>query len=181
MNITVIGAGRLGSAVSAVWKDAGHAVVTTASRRADELQAACDGADLVVLAVPFDAIDGLARNVSLSGKVVIDATNGGGDYEKSGSERVAAAFGQAKVCKALNTVFSTEYAKVAQHKGSASMFLSGDDAGAKATVSRAIADMGFEPVDAGPLSSARFIEALGMLVVSVAYRMGRGPFTYKIG
>ena len=58
-----------------------------------------------------------------------------------------------------------------------SVFYCGD-AQAKKHVAQLLADLDLEPVDAGPLTSARYIEPAGMLVVQLAYGMGLGP---KIG
>jgi predicted dinucleotide-binding enzyme len=180
VNVTVIGAGRLGNAVAPAWRNAGHEVTLTSSRGADELARVCRSADVLVLAVPFEAVRELAGALPATGKVVLDATNGGGDAERSGSERIADALGGARVVKALNTVFAPEYAAVAAAPGTASMFYCGNDAGAKAAVATLIEDLGFEAVDAGPLLSARLIESFATLLIGVAYRVGRGPFTYRL-
>ena len=54
------------------------------------------------------------------------------------------------------------------------MFYCGDDQGAKMTVSQLIRETGFEPVDAGPLRSARNLEPLAMLLVQLGYVQGMG-------
>jgi 8-hydroxy-5-deazaflavin:NADPH oxidoreductase len=51
----------------------------------------------------------------------------------------------------------------------------GDNAAAKDTVGRLITDIGFDPVDAGPLSNARYMEPAGFLLAQLAYRLGHGP------
>jgi predicted dinucleotide-binding enzyme len=56
-----------------------------------------------------------------------------------------------------------------------STFYCGDDAEAKRRVARLLADLDLDPVDAGPLTSARYIEPAGMLAVQLAYGMGLGP------
>jgi len=56
-----------------------------------------------------------------------------------------------------------------------SAFYCGDDAEAKAAVAALLRDLDLEPVDAGPLSSARYIEPAGMLQVQLAYGMRLGP------
>jgi 8-hydroxy-5-deazaflavin:NADPH oxidoreductase len=57
-----------------------------------------------------------------------------------------------------------------------STFYCGDDAEAKQAVARLLVDLDLDPVDAGPLTSARYIEPAGMLTVQVAYGMGVGPY-----
>ena len=56
-----------------------------------------------------------------------------------------------------------------------SMFLCGNDADAKKVVTGLVAGLGFEPVDAGPLTQARYLEPLAMLWISMAYGLGQGP------
>lgn len=57
----------------------------------------------------------------------------------------------------------------------ATVFYAGDDAEAKATAAVLIETCGFEPVDAGPLRNARYIEPMGMLFIQLAYAQGLGP------
>jgi predicted dinucleotide-binding enzyme len=54
------------------------------------------------------------------------------------------------------------------------MFYCGDDAEAKATVGQLIGELGFDPVDAGPLASARYLEPLAMLYIHLAFKQGWG-------
>jgi hypothetical protein len=56
-----------------------------------------------------------------------------------------------------------------------SMLHCGDDAGAKEIAARLIRDIGFEPVDAGPLRIARYLEPFTLLVAQLAYEGRRGP------
>jgi len=55
-----------------------------------------------------------------------------------------------------------------------SAFYCGNDAAAKASVASLLLDLDLDPVDAGPLASARYIEPAGMLCVQLAYGMGMG-------
>jgi hypothetical protein len=66
-----------------------------------------------------------------------------------------------------------------QHPGRADMLIAGDDAQAKETVSQLMSDFGFRPVDAGGLDAASDMEAFARLVINLAYKQGRGPFTYR--
>jgi 8-hydroxy-5-deazaflavin:NADPH oxidoreductase len=72
------------------------------------------------------------------------------------------------------------FPQAAANPGRASMLIAGDDAGAKETVSALARDLGFEPVDAGGLEAARGVEAFADLNIAIAYRMGRGPFAYRL-
>jgi len=100
-------------------------------------------AEVVVLTVPFVAIDDIVKHVgsALGGKIVIDATNAldaqmnlAVGFNTSGVENLQRKVPKAPLVKAFNTVF-------AQHMGSGSLgdealsaFVAGDDADAKTTV-----------------------------------------------
>jgi predicted dinucleotide-binding enzyme len=58
--------------------------------------------------------------------------------------------------------------------------LRGDHAGAKQVAAGLIVDAGFVPVDAGRLDAAREVEALGRLLVDIAYGRGPGPLGYQL-
>jgi predicted dinucleotide-binding enzyme len=107
---------------------------------------------------------------------VIDATNPLGPGLKlltgkngeSGGEQVQAMVPQAHVVKALNTTgFDNMQNPVYEGRASV-MFYCGDDAGAKSTVKELLVSLGFEAVDAGPLSRARQLENLAVLWISLA-------------
>jgi predicted dinucleotide-binding enzyme len=54
------------------------------------------------------------------------------------------------------------------------MFIAGDDANAKPTVLKLVADVGFDAYDAGPLAAAGVLENLAMLWIRLAYLQGLG-------
>ena len=174
MRIGVLGGGRVGGALAATWREAGHEVeVSTRETVAETAQ----GVDVVVLAVPAaSAPDVLAGAGSLDGKVLVDATNnvsGGPD----GTEIAALAPG-ARVVKAFNTVFAT-FMHDTPPERPASLVLCGDDADAKATVAELVRAVGFEPVDAGGAERTHEVEAFARLVIGLAYGQGRGAFVYR--
>ena len=137
MNITVIGAGNMGSAFVKQLTRAGHKVVVTA-RSLDKAQAvaaanpgasavasgnAAAQAEVVVLATGFgDAVSALRSVGDLSGKVIIDITNPlTADYmgltighSTSAGEEIAKAVPGAEVVKAFNTVFAQVLAECAE-------------------------------------------------------------------
>lgn len=142
--------------------------------------------EIVMLAVPYRAIEEVLRNPdAFDGKLVVDCTNPvifnenmaelvlGNDT--SAAEQIASMIPKAKVVKAFNTAYA-EHIESGPYFGSndASMFYCGDDEAAKASVSKLIADAGFEPVDAGPLDSARLLEPMAALVIRLGVGMGRG-------
>jgi hypothetical protein len=195
MRVAVVGVGKIGGTLGRLWAAAGHEVVFTFSRDEGKLaQVAAEaageaaapkdavrGADATLLAVPWAAIDdALSALGPLEGATLIDATNYGGEPSGlSGAEKIAARAAGARVVKAINTVFAPMYPEAAKRPGVAHMLVAGDDASAKETVSTLVRDLGFEPIDAGPLTSARGLEAMAELVIDLAYRQGRGPFAYR--
>jgi predicted dinucleotide-binding enzyme len=66
-------------------------------------------------------------------------------------------------------------------EGPATMFHCGGDAPAKAIAAQLAKDLGFEPVDAGPLTQARLLEPLALLWITLAYRQGLGrEFAFRL-
>jgi NADPH-dependent F420 reductase len=199
MKIAVIGTGHVGGALGAGWARAGHAVIfgsrapdsaevqqvlqsannaTTAS-----LQEAARAAEAVVLAVPWGSVlDVLTLiNANISGKVLVDCTNPAKaraemDHVASGGEQVAQWAPSARVVKAFNTTGFENMQNPKFGRDVASMFYAGNDEEAKNLVRQLISDLGFDPVDAGPLSQAHALEALASLWGGLAYgqQMGRG-------
>ena len=83
--------------------------------------------------------------------------------------------------KAFNTHFHQNLAQPDYSGERAQMFYCGDSAEAKAAVAGLIEDIGFDPLDCGPLSNARYIEAITMLTVNLAFAEGFGAdFAFKV-
>ena len=192
--IGIIGAGNMGSAFAKRLAAAGHEVAIAAKNPAHAEKAAAaaggtaravraeevaKGADVVILAVPYGAAaDALRGAGDVRGKTVVDITNPltadmsglSVGHTTSAAEEIQKAAPNAKVVKAFNTVF----AQVLGGTGKGQVFFAGDDAGAKDAVRALIESAGFEAVDAGPLSNARYLEPLGMLNIYFGYVAGRG-------
>lgn len=192
--IGIIGAGNMGSAFATRLTAAGHDVAITAKdpAHAEKVAAAtggkaravkpteiAQGADVVILAVPYNAaVDALRAAGDLAGKTVIDITNPltadmSGlqvGHTTSAAEEIQRGAPQAKIVKAFNTVF----AQVLGGTGKAQVLLAGDDQGAKDKVKALAESAGFDAVDAGPLGNARHLEPLGMLNIYLGYVAGRG-------
>ncbi|MGL6278029.1 MAG: NADPH-dependent F420 reductase, partial [Gaiella sp.] len=173
MQIGVLGAGRVGTALAERWRAAGHDVVISTRETVAET---ARGKDAVLLAVPCQAAPAvLAAAGPLDGVVVIDATNnlsGGPD-----GAALAALVPGARTVKAFNTVFSPFFAS--PPTPAASLVYCGDDDAAKDLVAELIRDAGFDPVDAGGSEVTEQVEAFARLVIGIAYRQGRGPFVYR--
>ncbi|MGB9690571.1 MAG: NADPH-dependent F420 reductase [Candidatus Sumerlaeaceae bacterium] len=202
MKIGIIGAGRMGSALARLWAKAGHEITLSDVMPRDQLEAlaheighgtcaasareATVQADVILLAVPWISVhDAIAACGSLEGKILLDVVNPVKadfsdlefGYSTSASEEIAKLAPGARVCKALNTipspVFHLPECKIAGMKVSG--FYCGDDDEAKRTVANLVADAGFDPVDCGPLSSARYLEAVGMLLIRIVVALKASP------
>jgi predicted dinucleotide-binding enzyme len=136
-------------------------------------------AEALVLAVPGAAAEGALRDAGAEntrGKLVIDATNpianeppedGVLRYitgpNSSLMERLQAAFPEARFVKAFNSVGSDLMVDPELEGGPPTMFICGNDSGAKATVSALLEQFGWEPADMGTAKAARAIEPLAQL------------------
>jgi predicted dinucleotide-binding enzyme len=78
------------------------------------------------------------------------------------------------VVKAFNTVGSNIMENSAFGADKPVLFFCGDDAGAKGRVKQLADELGFEGVDAGPLTQARLLEPFALLWISLALKQGLG-------
>jgi predicted dinucleotide-binding enzyme len=184
MKIAIVGAGRVGTTLGGRWSAGGHEVVYGVRNPADPRYAdlrsaavpaeAVRGAEVVVVALPWAAVEDVVHQLDLADVVVIDATNPLGTAgEVSGAERIAAWAPQARVAKAFNTTGWENMADPAYPGGRAAMLVAADDVGAKETALSLAAELGFDALDAGPLAAARELEALTALWIRLA-RSGHG-------
>jgi predicted dinucleotide-binding enzyme len=179
--VGVIGAGRIGTMVARHLAAAGHDVLISFSRDADRLAATAQeiGAragtpqeaaerEVVILSVPWTAVEDVLQQVSLDGKVVVDTTNqfGAGGWEEIPGGLTAAQFNQrrmpgARYVKSFNTLTAAFQASEAGRPQASRVvqWICGDDAEAKEVVAQLIRDAGFEPVDVGGLADATVMEA----------------------
>jgi NADPH-dependent F420 reductase len=196
MNIAIIGAGNVGKALTASALRAGHSVSVssasgdsaraaaeaTGARAAESNRAAVEGADLVVLAVPYTAVDEVLGSIgdAVAGKVLIDATNplktdysGLATNGVSGAEEIQGKAPGARVVKAFNTAFAARQADPTVAGGlRVDGYVAADDEDAKATVLGLAEAIGFNPVDAGGLAMARHLEGMAWLNISLQMRNG---------
>jgi len=192
MKVAVIGTGSVGRALARGLDDAGHEVVVgsrtpeSADTRAlvSDLEAAsaasdaraAESGDAVVLAVPGSVVADVAVDLSdaLAGKPVLDPTNEGErPAARALAERVQDAVPEARVVKAFNTIGADRMTRPVVGGDPASMPVCGDDEAAKRTAMDLAADLGFDPVDAGDLSSALMLEDLARLWIHLAGEYGR--------
>lgn len=154
------------------------------SVRAASANDSLDG-EIVVLAVPYPAAAPAVQQYGnqLAGKIIVDITNPV-DFSTmspavapgtSGAEEIAkVAPTDAKVVKAFNTTFAGTLVAGQVAGQPLDIFIAGDDAAAKATVSQLIEGGGMRAVDAGSLLRARQLEALGLLHMVVQFTLNTG-------
>ncbi|HZV75900.1 MAG TPA: NAD(P)-binding domain-containing protein [Conexibacter sp.] len=149
--------------------------------------AATEGGEIVVLATKGTATEEAIRTAGpqhFAGKVVIDATNpldhsGSAPamtvgHTDSGGEIVQRAIPDARVVKAFNTVNNELMVdpRLGSPPARQPMFIAGDDADAKTTVTSVLADFGWDAFDVGGIEQSRQLESLCLLWVAVGRARG---------
>lgn len=202
MNVTIIGPGNMGRAIGIRAAAAGHSVTfvgdkpETAEQAAQDVKASAKkGAqvstanlenvnlgDIVVLALWYGTNKQVAQQLGkkLDGKVVVDIANPlNSTYDNlatapdssSGEEMAQAALG-AKVVKAFNTIYAGTLRAGQVASQPLDVWIAGDDADAKNKVAQLVKDAGMRPINAGPLSRARQIEAMQFLHIVTQGTLG---------
>ena len=202
MRIGIVGAGNVGTGLGRRLATAGHEIVVSFARTDDKVaqaaQAIGGGArpgspeeaahhgEVVLLATPWGATPDVVAKLAdaLAGRVVWDTTNPfAPDMSElligtttSAGEEVARLAPGARVVKAVPPFAELLHSPSTRIDGRLpGVFVCGDDEAARHTVAGLVTDTGCDPVDAGPLKTARFTEPLGMLVTNLAYVQGMGP------
>jgi predicted dinucleotide-binding enzyme len=171
-SVGIIGAGRLGQAMARTARRAGRRVVIANSRGPESLTSVVStlgegvsagtageaaAAGIVVIAVPWDRVPDAVRGLEWNGQIVVDATNDWAADDLQGrtsSELVADLVAGARVVKAANTLGAEVLGSDPQEAGGRRViFISGDDADAKADVVALFQDAGFAPIDLGNLAT----------------------------
>jgi 8-hydroxy-5-deazaflavin:NADPH oxidoreductase len=200
-SISIIGTGNMASAIGGLAVKGGNAVevIGRDEAKAKDLAAALgDGAtagtwgaapagDIVILAVLYaNAVPVVSQyGDALAGKIIVDITNPFNASvtgmaiadDTSVAQMIAkAAPTSAHVVKAFNTLFR----EVLAAGDPVDVFIAGDDAQAKASVSAFIESLGLRPQDTGDLSMAHWLEGAGLLAVGLG-RYGVGNFNFSLG
>jgi len=92
----------------------------------------------------------------------------------SGGERVAEWADRCKVVKVFNTTGFNIMANPKFGADRSVMLYCGDDALAKAVAKQLADALGYDPVDAGPLANARYLEPFAMVWIWLALKGGLG-------
>src|SRR5205809_2782279 len=203
MRIGILGSGLMGAKLGTIWARAGHDVVFSYARseqklkklardakgkaRAGTPREAAQEADARLRAVHWARVDDVFSQAGdVSGKTSVscslpmnaDDTGLVIAHTSSGAEELAKKLPKARVVSAFNTVPSEVLFGVFEARRKAtrpSLVYCGDDSKSKKVAAELIRDVGFDPVDAGPLRIARYTEPFALLVAQLAYEGDEGP------
>jgi 8-hydroxy-5-deazaflavin:NADPH oxidoreductase len=210
MRIGILGSGLMGGKLGTILARAGHEVVFSYSRSESKLKrlareaggraragspaGAASDADALLLAVHWSRVNEVLKQAGdLSGRVIISCSLPMNKSDtrlvvantSSGAEALARKVRKAEVVSAFGTVPSEVLFDVFRRKRRSrrrpSLLYCGDSKGAKGVAARLIRDVGFEPVDTGPLRMARYLEPFTLAVAELAYEGEYGPrIAYRI-
>jgi hypothetical protein len=202
MRIGILGSGLMGGKLGTLFARAGHEVIFSYARgdrklkrlareagaraRAGTPADAARESDVLLLAVHWSRVDdvlkktgGLERKIVVSCSLPMNAndTDLVVAHTSSGAEALAKKMRGAHFVAAFGTVPSEVLFGVFEGRRRAkrpTLVYCGDDQRAKDVAARLIRDVGFEPVDAGPLRIARYTEPFTLLIAELAYGGDRG-------
>jgi 8-hydroxy-5-deazaflavin:NADPH oxidoreductase len=203
MRIGILGSGLMGGKLGTLFARAGHEVVFSYARSEQKLKRlaresqgsaqpgtpadAARDSDALLLAVHWSRVDDVLKQAGdLSEKVILTCSlpmNAGDTglviaHTSSGAEALAKKLPRVHIVSAFGTVpsevlFGVFNAK--RRKNRPSLVYCGDDEGAKDVAATLIRDVGFDPVDAGSLRIARYLEPFTLLIGQLAYEGEEGP------
>jgi 8-hydroxy-5-deazaflavin:NADPH oxidoreductase len=202
MRIGILGSGLMGGKLGTLFARAGHEVVFSYARNEQKLKTlareaganaragtpaeAVQHASALVMAVHWSRVDDvLGQAGDLAGKVIVtcslpmnaDDTDLVVAHNSSGAEELAKRVPGARVVAAFNTIPSEVLFRVFERRGGSvppDMLYYGDDLAARTVAAQLARDVGFNPVEAGPLRTARYAEPFALLVGHLAYGGKRG-------
>ncbi|MEK9134505.1 MAG: NADPH-dependent F420 reductase [Pseudomonadota bacterium] len=205
MHIAILGTGKMGGTVGRRLASAGHKIIYgsrdpngNSHRFADypnisvkSYVVASKEGEMAIIAVPWAFALDLVGSLKdeLGGKIVVDLTNplapdashlvvGGAD---SAAEQIARTLAHSKVVKAFNGITADNFANPRFSGEVAQVFYCGDDGDSKAIVHTLIESCGYQGKECGALSNARYLEAIAMLWLQLAFwEDWGGSFGFKI-
>ncbi len=203
--IGIIGGGKIGGTFAALWSKAGYEVLVS-SRNPEKLQPLVESlggkakagtpaeaiafADAVLIAVPYNAYPGLAKDYgeALKGKVVIDAGNAveardGEVYNEVARDGIAAVsqkyLAGARIVRGFNAInYKIFEANANRPAPRMAVPIAGDDKGALEVAERLVSDAGFDPVVVGPLKSA---DGFAMKSAGFGHNLSAAEMREKLG
>ena len=206
VKVGVLGSGDVGKSFARAFAALGHEVMIgsrspeklnefasgTAGVRSGTFEEAAKFGDLIALATLGTATTEalrLAGTQNFDGKVLIDATNpldfstGAPRLAVSGtsaSEEVQKWLPGAHVVKAFNIVGNAHMVDPQFPGGPPDMFIAGNDAGAKETVTGILRDFGWDVIDLGGIESSRYLESLAMIWILHYFQTKNGNHAFKL-
>jgi len=199
MKIGILGGGNVGGSLGEGWAKYGHEVcfgvrdpsAPDLKGRLARMQgrgtaasapAASEFGEVIVNALPWPATKTVLPELNLAGKVLLDCTNpllenlAGLEVgtTTSGGEMVAGWATGSHVVKIFNTTGYGNMVNPTYHGKPSTMFYCGDDSGAKRIAASLASQLGFDPIDAGPLTNARLLEPYALLWIWLAVFGGVG-------
>ena len=199
-NITIIGTGNMARAIGTLALAGGNSVEVMGrdQSKADDLAKALGGGamaahwggvptgDIVIAALLYAGVVPVVVEYgdALAGKVIVDISNpfsatfdglAHSDGTSIAQEVAKVAPAGASVVKAFNTIFRSVL-----EKGRPSVFIAGDSAQAKASVTAFIESIGLRPLDVGGLKMAHWLEGMGLVTVGLAGN-GVGHWDFALG
>jgi len=203
MRIGILGSGLMGGKLGTLFSRAGHEVVFSYARsrkkleqlardaggvaRAGTPREAAREADALLLGVHWSRVNDVLRQAGdLSGKLIVSCSLPMNEEDTelvvgrtaSGAEKLARKVPRARVVSAFGTVPSEVLFSVFEARNRAvrpSLVYCGDEVQAKNVAATLIRDVGFDPIDAGPLRVARYTEPFALLIARLAYEGEGGP------
>lgn len=192
MKIAILGFGNVGKQFADLFSKAGHEIVIGLRSAPNQelpypsatFKEAAEVANIVAIAIPFTACADVLPELSevTKGKIVIDSTNPlNADWspkllgqENSASEEISRLLPEAYVIKAFNTIFADVMNEPMRDGQAITAFIAGDNDEAKQKVIALARDIGYVPVDTGPLYTARYLESMAHLNIQIAVDQGGG-------
>lgn len=206
MNVGILGSGDVAKALGAGFLSRGHGVMLgtrdeakladwrehSGAKAGSFADAAAFGELIAVATFGMAAESAIeqAGKQNFRGKIVIDATNplrfdASGPHLAIGlndslGERVQAALPESRVVKAFNTVGNQFFVEPNFAGGPPSMFVAGNDDGAKAEVGKILQSFGWEMADLGAIESSRYLEPICMAWVTYGANTGTWHHAFKL-
>jgi hypothetical protein len=200
MKIAILGVGNIGGTLGRKWAAAGHQVTfgvrQPASNKtqalletmpgtvsADTVAGAIPAGDVVLFAIPWDAVASTARAhaAALQDKVLIDATNNFGAPVVNNLDTLIQQAPSAAVYRAFNALGWENFEQPRFDLGPADLFYTGPDGEHRDAVQTLITDVGLRPIWVGDNDRAPLVDNLGELWVQLAFRQGMGRrFAFKL-
>lgn len=199
MNVLIVGAGNMGRGIATrlaaanakltiydIDRAKAQAIATEVGGQiANTALEAVAASDIVVLASWYAVNVEMAKSLgaALKGKIVVDISNPLNESfdalvteaGTSAGENIRKALpAEARVIKAFNTTFAGTLVAGQVAGQRLDVFIASDDDAAKAALADLVRGGGLNPIDVGPLSRSRELEALAFLGITLQFRLNTG-------